>query len=580
MPRLSSPIADLEDHYDVIIVGSGYGGAVAASRLARAQTHKNGRLKICVLERGREFQPGDFPDTLAGVAAEAQVDLPSGHLRSRTGLYDFRVNDDVHVFVGCGLGGTSLINANVAATPERWVFEDDAWPSQLSKDIDAGLAEGLMLADAMLDCVPYRDRADVPPLGKLDALRRAAAPFERSSGPRSSRAYLNVTFRERIKRFSGQAGDVEVPRHACQLCGDCVSGCNYGAKSSLLMNYLPDAKANGVKMFTEVAVRRLERRAARWQVHYELVKAGRERFGSREMTVTADFVILAAGTLGSTEVLRRSQEAGLGDPALKLSRRVGAGFSANGDLFALAYNTAEPVNGIGAGRSRPIAGEPVGPCITGIIDLRSPQDRDCGMVIEEGVIPGALAKLLPLALGGAMLLYGGDMRAPIRESLRDESRRLMRYLSGPYHGATRNTLVFLAMGHDGAHGRMDLEHDRLRITWPGLERQKNFVQAERRLREATRELRGVYLKNPFKPITVHPLGGCGMGEDGDSGVVDHECRVFSQSSGKDVAFGLYVCDGSIIPRSLGINPLLTITALAERMCALMARRHRWTIDYS
>jgi cholesterol oxidase len=67
---------------------------------------------------------------------------------------------------------------------------------------------------------------------------------------------------------------VDGPRHPCQLCGDCVSGCNYGAKSSLVMNYLPDARANGAKIFTEVAVRRMERRGERWLVHYELATAG------------------------------------------------------------------------------------------------------------------------------------------------------------------------------------------------------------------------------------------------------------------------------------------------------------------
>jgi cholesterol oxidase len=259
---------------------------------------------------------------------------------------------------------------------------------------------------------------------------------------------------------------------------------------------------------------------------------------------------------------------------------VGTRFSGNGDLFGVAYNTSEPVNGIGAGRYRPVAGEPVGPCIAGIVHVRSSLHHELDMVIEEGVIPGAFAKVMPWLLGGAMILYGGDSQAPIGASLRDEGRRLMRYLSGPRHGATRNTLVFLAMGHDGANGRMDLRGDRLRIEWSGLERRQNLVEAEHQLREATRALRGVYLKNPLKPITVHPLGGCRMGDLAEDGVVDHEGRVFSGVSGTDVAPGLYVCDGSIVPRSLGINPLLTITALSERMCALMAGRHQWKIDYS
>lgn len=84
--RLASPIADLKGHYDVVIVGSGYGGAIAASRLGRVTP----KLSVCVLERGRELQPGNYPDTPAGVLAETQVDTPTGHFRSRTGLYDLR----------------------------------------------------------------------------------------------------------------------------------------------------------------------------------------------------------------------------------------------------------------------------------------------------------------------------------------------------------------------------------------------------------------------------------------------------------------------------------------------------------
>src|SRR6476646_3724928 len=112
MGRLSFPIENIKDHYTVVVIGSGYGGAIAASRLARAGQ------QVCILERGREFQTGEFPDTEAEALAEVQAELPNGHTGSRTGLYHFHVNPDVNVFVGCGLGGTSLINGNVAMRPE------------------------------------------------------------------------------------------------------------------------------------------------------------------------------------------------------------------------------------------------------------------------------------------------------------------------------------------------------------------------------------------------------------------------------------------------------------------------------
>jgi cholesterol oxidase len=545
-----------------VIVGSGYGGAVAASRLARTQW-KNGRKPtVCVLERGRELQPGDYPDTPTTVFAETQVDTPAHHFRSRTALYDFRLNKDINVLVGCGLGGTSLINANVALEPPDHLFQGSPWPTGLSNDMQR-LKEGFGRAEQML--LPERYPYYYQPLRKLQALERAAEFLRSQNRPaRFERPPIAVSFSDGLS----PAG---ITQHACQLCGDCVSGCNYAAKNTLLMNYLPDAKQHGAEIFTEVSVRRLERRNDRWLVYYELLDTGRKRFGSPEMTVGANFVILAGGTLGSTEILLRSRDS-LKKAGFELSNQLGRHFSANGGMLALGYNTDEPINGIGAGRFRPNPGEPAGPCITGMIATND-------TVIEEGVIPGALASLLPAVLGGAALLFGGDTRARGRESLREEARRLLKYLRGPYGGAVRNTLTFLVVGRDSAGGRMVLDpvHDRLRIEWPGAEEEQISAEAKHLLREVTRELGGAYVKNPLNPITVHPLGGCRMAESGDSGVVDHECRVFV--SGLDDPH-LYVCDGSIIPRALGLNPLLTIAALADRMCARMAVRYSWSIDDS
>src|SRR5687767_6483884 len=106
MTRLSRSIADIKDHYNVVVVGSGYGGSIAASRCARAGK------SVCLLERGKEIQPGEYPRTLPDAVKEMQTDLPAEHVGTRTGLYDFHMNKEINVFVGCGLGGTSLVNAN------------------------------------------------------------------------------------------------------------------------------------------------------------------------------------------------------------------------------------------------------------------------------------------------------------------------------------------------------------------------------------------------------------------------------------------------------------------------------------
>ena len=137
MSHLAKPVNQIRDRYDVVVVGSGYGASIAASRLARAGQ------RVCVLERGKEFRPGEYPDTGPEAVAETQVDLPGQHLGSATGLLDFHVNKDLNVLVGCGLGGTSLINANVSLRAEPRVFDDSRWPQAIRDDLNTAHRGGL-----------------------------------------------------------------------------------------------------------------------------------------------------------------------------------------------------------------------------------------------------------------------------------------------------------------------------------------------------------------------------------------------------------------------------------------------------
>ena len=142
------------------------------------------------------------------------------------------------------------------------------------------------------------------------------------------------------------------------------------------------------------------------------------------------------------------------------------------------------------------------------------------------------------------------------------------------------------MTHDDDDGYMTLESDRLRLHWPGAGTQPVFTRVNDRLDQATKALGGAFVHNPLwsdltnhNLITVHPLGGCSMASDASAGVVNHKGQVYSSNGGTAVYNSLYVCDGSVMPRSLGVNPLLTISAVAERCCALIAQDRGWTIDY-
>jgi cholesterol oxidase len=563
MTRLSSPVETMRPRYDVVVVGSGYGGGIAASRMARA-----GR-SVCLLERGRELQPGEYPDTELEALEEMQVDSPPGHVGSRTALYDMRLNDDLSVFMGCGLGGTSLVNANVSLPAEPRVFEDPVWPPEVRAD-QPEMERWYSRAYDALRPQSY-PTGDYPPLAKLDALRASA---ERIGEGKFYRPPINVTFADRVN----EAG---VPQSACVNCGDCVSGCNHRAKNTVLMNYLPDARNAGAEIFTRCAVREVARVDGGWAVRYQPMDTGREAFDAPTLSVEADVVILAAGTLGSTEILLRSRAAGLAT-----SDRLGERLSGNGDVLAWAYNADREVNGVGFGVRNPAELEPVGPCITGIVDLRDRPVLDEGMVIEEGSLPGGMASFMPGLLAGASKIAGRDTDRGLADRAGEAQREVESLLLGPRRGALRNTQTFLVMTHDDGDGRMELEDDRLRIRWPGVGAKPIFRAVGERLEEASAAIGATHTRDPIsikllgeKLITVHPLGGCAMGADATSGVVDHKGRVFAGTSGTGVHDGLYVCDGSVVPRSLGVNPLLTISALAERCCELLAADRGWTIDF-
>lgn len=563
--RLASTRDKLAGHYDAVVVGSGYGGAIAASRLARMRFADGRRLSVCLLERGEEIQPGEFPDNPASAAAQMQFDLPAKHVGKHTALYDFRVNDDINAFVGCGLGGGSLVNANVSLRAHPGVLADAAWPAEIRGH---ALDVGYELAESMLKPRTYPDARDEP--AKLRGLRRMGE----ANATAVVRTPINVHF--------GAAGpnDFGVVQLPCTDCGDCVSGCNVSAKNTLVMNYLPDAVNHGAQIFTRMGVRSVARDAAsgKWKVFYRLLDSGADRFDAPESFLTADRVFVAAGALGSTEIMLRSKARGLA-----LSDRLGQRFTGNGDVLAFVYDADKPMHAVGFGLARTADSRRVGPCITGVIDLRQTGDFADGMVIEEGSFPSPLAPALP-----ALLAAGAAAGAvpPGAEKRPDHvARTLESALLGPYRGAVDRSQVLLVMSHDDGAGRMELADDRLRVRWPDLASQAGFARVDERLARCAQGVDGVFVKNPItaellgrKLVTVHALGGCPMGESANDGVVDHACRAFDGAG--SVHDGLYVCDGAVMPRPLGVNPLLTISAVAERALALCATAAGATIDYS
>ena len=565
-PTLSRPHGDMAARYDVVVVGSGYGGAIAASRLARA-----GR-KVCVLERGREIPAGDFPDTAASAVGQLQVHRGARRFGRATGLFDLRAGDDLSVVVGCGLGGTSLINAGVALRPPTWVYDDDRWPIEL-RGADVGPAElgqFFKRAEDMLGSTPFPDTWDEPT--KLAVLRRAAEDV----GHKAIRPPINVTFTD-----GPNAAGIE--QRACNLCGDCVSGCNHRAKNTVTENYLPDAVAHGAHIFCEISVRTVERSPegsdAPWTVSFASTADGRTRFAAPASFVCADVVVLAAGTLGSTEILHRSRARGLA-----VSPRLGHRFTGNGDVLAFAYDVqGQPMRGIGAGRRPVTADTAVGPSITGAVDLTGKPTPGKGALIEEGAVPGALRMLMPAAFAVAADIDDGGSPLAFAQRVARRVASSAGAALDPTGGPADRSLTYLVMSDDVGDGTLSFVDDGVRVDWPAVGDLPIFDHNADTLRALSTAMPAEHITNPlWSPmlrealVTVHPLGGCAMGDDGAAGVVDHRGRVFA-GEGRDVHDGLLVTDGAIVPRPLAVNPLLTISALTERAVELLAAEKGWTI---
>ena len=165
MTRLARAADLMKPSYDAIVIGSGYGGGVSASRLARAGK------RVAVLERGREFLTGEFPSRFPELRNELQVTGRRLRTGSETALYDVRVGEDMHVLVGCGLGGGSLVNAGVALRPQPRVFTDPVWPGQIRQD--GLLDEGYRRALAWLRPASDARAAERPKFKALAAAGRA-----------------------------------------------------------------------------------------------------------------------------------------------------------------------------------------------------------------------------------------------------------------------------------------------------------------------------------------------------------------------------------------------------------------------
>lgn len=298
-----------------------------------------------------------------------------------------------------------------------------------------------------------------------------------------------------------------------------------------------------------------------------------------------EFVFLGAGTLGTTEILLRSRAYGL-----NLSTNVGMHMSGNGDILAFGYNGKKVANAVGTDDVKYLDNHPVGPTINGIIDMRDEavaKNVLDGYVIEEGAVPKALAHFLQI-----MFKLTPGKKAPDGLSLLERFDELASEGSsmfGPWHqgGALNRTMIYLIMSHDDNQATLTLANDKPFLCFQEVERSHHVQKLNDLLTKASETIEAEFIPNPFSSralgqneVTVHPIGGANMSSDGTgmSGVTNHLGQVFKGTS-SDVYEELVVVDGAVIPAALGVNPLATITAFAERSVRGLAEAKSFTIDY-
>ncbi|MBE8399375.1 GMC oxidoreductase [Leptospira borgpetersenii] len=558
--------------YEAVVIGTGFGGAVNGCRLS-----KKWPGRVLILERGKRYPKGSFPRSPHDMSKnfwnvpeeDSSKTRPKKLSKlNQTGLFDIRNYKNMDVVISAGLGGGSLIYANVFLEPPDHIF-DERWPANVKKK---SLTSYYKIVKEILGSRPIPTNND--PRRKI-VRTELYQKFAKSVGRESKLADINVFFGNDFKKpipiglqEKNRYGAVQT---SCTYCAECDIGCNTHSKNTLDLNYLFVAENKyKAEVRTEHLVQKIvplgpdgsDNSSYHGENGYRIYFRDLSAHSRDLISVITKRVVVSAGTLGSTELLLRCKEEFKTLP--DISNHLGKQFSGNGDFLSFAIKGKEPAN------------PNYGPVITQYTDynLFKSYDPKKAFILQDASYPVFASYFAEasvpwfLRIGFFFHMLGELFKKFLNGKIFGKVGYLMSELMKGDLSYT--SAVLLCMGIDRADGEMILDRKRgFEIQWP----QKNSMSLYEAILGVMKAFAS-FIKTDFyfplptwswpvrNNVSVHPLGGCILGNSITHAVTSADSKTFGQVFSYQ---GLYVADGSLSPTAIGANPSMTIAALAEKI---------------
>ncbi len=552
--------------FEAVIIGSGFGGSITACRLSKKWP--NG--KVLVLERGKRYPMYSFARTPHEMGKNFWS-IPSEQSgRKKTdeethGLFDIRNFHKMDAVVSAGLGGGSLIYANVFLEPPEWVF-GDRWAFTIKKK---NLEPYYKIVKEVLGARPIPNPVGKRRIVRTERFKEVADTLGHKSKLLDINVFFGNDFENPLPIGQQEKNKYGALQTSCTYCGECDVGCNTHSKNTLDLNYLFVAETiHKAEIKTEHLVKKIiplskdlkEEVNSSGEFGYRVyyLDLNLDAKQNREFFVDTKRVILSAGTLGTTELLLKCKEVYKTLP--RISEKLGHYFSGNGDFLSFVID--------GEKESNPN----YGPVITQGIDFNlfeNPKKEEA-FILEDASYP-------VFASWAANVIRKNPLKV-FWHTIKDVFLKLIK--SGSVNGQagflvedilqndiSQNSSVLLFMGVDNSLGKMLLKSGELNIDWS----QEKSMPLYKKILDVTKKFAKIVKAKTSFPlfnwnflfkenITVHALGGAILAESIEQGVTSANLENFGEVFNYK---NLYCADGSIIPNAVGANPIATISALSE-----------------